>query len=178
MTEVKYIEDSLVGEKYKPGQFFDFKIAIPCVDVDEFALLVEHDGQNDANVNSMIRLADEGKAPYCVSVGVVCGHLITPDGNTRRMRMNSYDLFDREYGDFIVYELIPYIVEKLSLRISKYFSSLPSLSRAILRKFIVLTLMLPIDNEVPPIEFMNAFNFEVFDINLQQFERLVTSLPT
>lgn len=119
MTEVKYIEDSLVGKKCKPGQIFNFKIAIPCVDVDEFALLIEHDGQNDANVKSMIRLADEGKAPYCVSVGVVCGYLTTPDGNTRRMRMNSYDLFDREYGDFIVYELIPYIIEKFSLTISK-----------------------------------------------------------
>lgn len=27
------------------------------------------------------------------------------------MRMNNYDLFTREYGDFLVYELIPYIEE-------------------------------------------------------------------
>lgn len=118
MTQIKYIEDSLTGLKYKPGQSFDFKIAIPCVDVDSFALLVEHDGQNDANVNSLLKLADEGKAPYCVSLGVFSGQLTTPDGNTRSMRMNSYDLFDREYGDFIVYELVPYIVSKYSINIS------------------------------------------------------------
>lgn len=118
MAEIKYIEGSLVGKKYKSGHFFDFKIAIPCVG-DDFALLVEHDGLCNANVNSMMKLADEGKAPYCVCLGVVCGHLVTPDGNTRHMRMNSYDLFDREYGDFVVYELIPYIIEKYSLRISE-----------------------------------------------------------
>ena len=118
MTEMKYIEDSLVGKKYKPGQTFNFKIAIPCVDVENFALLVEHDGQNDAQVNSLLKLADEGKAPYCVSLGVVDGRLTTPDGNTRSMRMNNYDLFDREYGDFVVYELIPHIVSKYSINIS------------------------------------------------------------
>ena len=104
MAEIKYIEDDLVGEKYKPGQSFHFRIAVPCVDLESFGLLVEHDGQNDANVHSLLKLAQEGKAPYCVSIGVTCGYLTTPDGNTRQMRMNSYDFFDREYGDFIVYD--------------------------------------------------------------------------
>lgn len=118
MTEIKYINDSLVGERYKPGQIFSFRIAIPCASVDSFGLLIDHDGQNDANVNSLLRLADEGKAPYCVSIGVNCGYLPTPDGNSRKMRMNSYDFFDREYGDFIVYELIPFVVMKYGIKIS------------------------------------------------------------
>ena len=37
---------------------------------------------------------------------------------------------------------------------------------------------LPMEREVPPTEFIKASNFEVLEINLQQFERLVTSLPT
>ena len=41
-----------------------------------------------------------------------------PDGTLRKMRMNSYDLFDREYADFIVLELIPYVIEKYELKIS------------------------------------------------------------
>jgi predicted alpha/beta superfamily hydrolase len=118
MTEIKYIEDDLVGEKYKPGQSFHFRIAVPCVDLESFGLLVEHDGQNDANVHSLLKLAQEGKAPYCVSIGVTCGYLTTPDGNTRQMRMNSYDFFDREYGDFIVYELIPHVINKYGIKIS------------------------------------------------------------
>ncbi|MBQ9163122.1 MAG: hypothetical protein IJX74_07640 [Clostridia bacterium] len=118
MTKIEYIEDALLGEKYKPGQLFNFRIAIPCVDVESFGLLIEHDGQNDANVNSLLKLAEEGKAPYCVSIGVSCGYLTTPDGNTRSMRMNSYDFFDREYGDFIVYELIPYVINKYGVKIS------------------------------------------------------------
>ena len=44
------------------------------------------------------------------------GNLLMPDGSQRNMRMNSYDLFDREYGDFIVYELIPYVSESMRLR--------------------------------------------------------------
>ena len=115
MTELKYYEGSLTGERYKPGMTFSFKVAVPVVKCDEFALLVEHDGQNDANVSSMLKLAEEGKAPYCVSVGVVSGKMVMPDGTHRGMRMNSYDLFDREYGDFIVYELIPYISKEYSI---------------------------------------------------------------
>lgn len=119
MTDLKYIEGSLVGKNYKPGIEFRFCLAIPCVDAESYALLIEHDGQNDANVNSMIKLADEGKAPYCVSVGVFPGTLLMSDGTQRGMRMNSYDLFDREYGDFLVYELIPYIEKTYDINFSK-----------------------------------------------------------
>ncbi|MBQ7346713.1 MAG: hypothetical protein IJW55_02020 [Clostridia bacterium] len=118
MTEITYYEGNLIGKCYKPGFSFDFKLAVPRCDVAEYALLVEHDGQNDANVNSMLRLADEGKAPYCVSIGISPGKLSMPDGTQRKMRMNSYDLFDSEYGDFIVYELIPYISATYSIRFS------------------------------------------------------------
>jgi hypothetical protein len=118
MTTIRNINDTLVGQKYKPGMKFDFSIAVPETSVDEYALLVEHDGQNDANINSMLALADEGKAPYCIGVGVHSGYLAMPDGSFRGMRMNSYDLFDREYADFIVFELIPYIEEKYKLKLS------------------------------------------------------------
>ena len=118
MTTIKNISDSFVGQKYKPGIQFDLFIAVPEADVEEYALLIEHDGQNDANVYSMLALADEGKAPYCISVGLMPGKLTMSDGSVRDMRMNSYDLFDREYADFIVLELIPYIIEKYKLKIS------------------------------------------------------------
>lgn len=123
MTAIKSIQCTLVGRKYKPGILFDVVIAVPEANVDEYALLIEHDGQNDANVNSLLALADEGKAPYCVSIGVLPGKIKMPNGTLRKMRMNSYDLFDREYGDFIVYELIPYISKEYSIR----FSSSPDM---------------------------------------------------
>ena len=119
MAEIKYIDSFLIGKKYKPNTKFDFRLAIPCVDVDEFALLIEHDWQNDVNVTSMAKLADEGKAPYCVSLGVVAGVLLLPCAEPRNMRMNNYDMFDREYGDFLVYELIPYVEETYGIKISK-----------------------------------------------------------
>ncbi|MBQ8611260.1 MAG: hypothetical protein IJ412_06070 [Oscillospiraceae bacterium] len=119
MTELKVIEGTLIGKEYKPGISFDFKISLPLVECDALAVLVEHDGQNDANVNAMLRLADEGKAPYCISIGVMPGKIQMPDGTERGMRMNSYDLFDREYGDFIVFELLPYISETYAVKIAE-----------------------------------------------------------
>ena len=118
MTQLNIIEDRIVGCRYKPGLEFTFTLAIPCAESAEYALLVDHDGQNDANVKALLRLADEGRAPYCISLGVRPGTLCMKDGSKRNMLMNSYDLFDREYGDFLVYELIPYITEKYSLPIS------------------------------------------------------------
>ena len=115
---IRRIQDILIGRNYKPGIKFEFSIAIPEANVDEYALLVEHDRENDANINSMLALAEEGKAPYCISVGVSSGKLTMSDGSVRNMRMNSYDLFDREYADFIVLELIPHIVKTYGLPIS------------------------------------------------------------
>ncbi|MBO4327452.1 MAG: hypothetical protein J5950_09285 [Clostridia bacterium] len=119
MTSIRCIDGSLTGEKYKPGVVFDFRLAIPCADTEAFAILIEHDGQIDANVNALLRLADAGKAPYCVSIGVVAGRLRYPDGTERYMRMNSYDWFDREYGDFIVHELIPHVAKTYGLKFSE-----------------------------------------------------------
>ena len=119
MSNVKFMDGSFVGKRYKPDLEFRFRLAVPCVDVDNFAMLIEHDGQNDANVNTLLKLADEGKAPYCVSIGVWPGNLLLPDGSQRNMRMNSYDLFDREYGDFLVYELIPHIEKTYGIHFSK-----------------------------------------------------------
>mgnify|MGYP006898629867 CR=1 FL=1 len=63
MTEIKYIEDDLVGEKYKPGQSFHFRIAVPCVDLESFGLLVEHDGQNDARGKEAVNMDPKHNDP-------------------------------------------------------------------------------------------------------------------
>lgn len=115
MTEIRKEIGSLTGKKYKPGMLFKFELAIPMAGAEKFAMLVDHDGLHESNVSSMRALADEGKAPYCVNIGVKPGRMVLPDGTVRDMRMNSYDLFDREYSDFLVYELIPYIAEEYSL---------------------------------------------------------------
>ena len=119
MTELIFFQDSLTGKKYKPNLIFDFTVAVPRCEQDEYALLIEHDGMTyDANTKAMLRLAQEGKAPYCVTIGIKPGYLLMPDGSKRNMRMNSYDLFDKEYGDFVVYELLPYVMEKYPFHIS------------------------------------------------------------
>lgn len=119
MERIKTIDGQLVGVKYKPGIRFDYRIAVPCVKVESYALIVDHDGQNDANVQALLELADKGVVPYTVSVGVGVGRLQMSDGSERGMRMNCYDLFDREYGDFIVFELIPHIEKEYGLKIDQ-----------------------------------------------------------
>ena len=116
--EITYIEGIYVGQRFKPGIRFPFQIAVPVLEAEEYAVLVEHDGLNDANVRSMYRLAEEGKAPPCVCIGIHAGSLPMSDGTERRMRMNNYDLFDGEYGDLVIRELIPYISKTYSIRFS------------------------------------------------------------
>ena len=116
MTEFKKIEGVIIGKKYKPGFRFRYGVTIPCIEQEEFALCLEHDNLNIPMVNSLMKLADEGKAPYCVTVGVTAGHIVMPNETERNMRMNTYDLFDREYSDFVVYELIPHIEKEYSVK--------------------------------------------------------------
>jgi hypothetical protein len=117
MTEIKHIEGSLIGNTYKPHMEFRFSVVIPCVETERLGLVIEHDGPNDATIGSMLALAEEGKAPYCVCVGVYPADLLLPGDEKRCMRMNNYDLFDREYGDFLVYELVPYIEDTYGVHI-------------------------------------------------------------
>lgn len=118
MAKYEYYEGEVTGCEYKPGISFSYKIAVPDVKQDEYALLVEHDGLNDANANAMLQLANEGKAPFTICLGIEPGYIRFSDGSKRDMRMNCYDLFDREYGDFIVYEFIPYIVNRYGIKLS------------------------------------------------------------
>ncbi len=106
------------GVKYKPGMKFRYDVIVPENCPAGAALIVDHDNVCEPNANANARLVSEGKAPAAVCIGVAAGRLPMRDGTERGMRMNSYDLFDREYGDFLVYELIPHITEKYSLDIS------------------------------------------------------------
>ena len=118
MNQTRSISDTYTGRTYKPGIRFEYWLDVPEHCPDSAALLVDHDGRNEAHIRALQRLADEGKAPYTICLGVRSGFLETDNGESRRMRMNNYDLFDREYGDFLVKELIPHVTETYSLSIS------------------------------------------------------------
>ena len=118
---VKVIQDKITGKNYKPGIVFELAVAIPNKSNNgKYALIVEHDWLAHANVNSMYTLATEGKAPFTVCIGLAAGSLPMKDGTIRYMRANCYDLFDNEYANFIVYEVIPYVENKYSI---KFFES-------------------------------------------------------
>lgn len=105
---------------HKKDTRFPYCVHVP-VPQDEnrvFAICVNHDGINEAEVRVMKRLADEGKAPYCVFIGVWPGRLLSADRTKHNMRLDNYDIFSPDYPNFIVEELIPYLTEKYGLRLS------------------------------------------------------------
>ena len=116
MSDYIIREVTVTGKKYKPGTVFRCTVLIPDVDT-EFGLYIGHDGRNPEDDRALMRLADEGRAPYCVCVGVVAGTLPL-NGGERNMRLDDYDMFNSEYADFLVYELIPEITERFGLVIS------------------------------------------------------------
>ena len=116
MSDYILHEVTVTGKKYKPGTRFQCTVLIPDVET-EFGLRIGHDGRNAAEDRALMRLADEGKAPYCVCIGVAPG-MLSLNGSERNMRMDDYDLLDRGYADFLVYELVPEITAKFGLRIS------------------------------------------------------------
>ena len=116
MEKIIYKSGCIVSKKYKAGMEFCFQLAIPAKRIEKYALLLEHDGLNEANVKSMLRLAEEGDAPYCICVGVLPAKQISSNGENYNRRINSYDLFNSEYADFIVFELLPYIENKYDIK--------------------------------------------------------------
>ena len=71
MEKIIYKSRCIISKEYKAGMEFCFQLAIPAKRIERYALLLEHDGLNEANVKSMLRLAEEGDAPYCICVGVL-----------------------------------------------------------------------------------------------------------
>ncbi len=115
--EYRRDDGEVFGNKYKPGTSFHYAITYPVTN-EPCALVIEHDGENTAEITAMARLYDEKLAPPCVHIGVRPGTLTFESGVFRRMRCDNYDLFNAEYGDFLVYELIPALTEKYGLTIS------------------------------------------------------------
>ncbi len=108
------------SDRYPRGAF-GYTVFIPeCPLPDhKFGLLVTHDGLNDAEPYALQELAKTGEAPWCISIGVNSGAMETtiPDANYRFLRLATYDLYGSEYADFLVEELIPYLIETYNLSI-------------------------------------------------------------
>lgn len=125
MDDIITVSDRFYSTVYKPGAYFDCVIHIPeeCKNGEPCALLVTHDGLNKKEAAVMYTLASEGKAPYCVTVGVGCGWL--PSGRFPgkedegfNLRLDCYDTYDSAYGDFIIEELVPAVARKYGVNIS------------------------------------------------------------
>ena len=102
------------------GTVFPYFVHIPaCAQGrDNCALLVTHDGLNRADAWAMEQLAETGEAPPCITVGIVSGTLPLEGGVDRGMRMLNYDMFTRDYPDFVADEFLPYLTETYDLHIS------------------------------------------------------------
>lgn len=116
------LEGDYTAQRFFKNAVFHYALYIPenCTGRKDLALLVSHDGLNRAEAWAMEQLAATGEMPYCVELGVVSATLpatLNP-GMERGFRMVNYDVFGPEYPDFIVEELIPWIVKKYDLSLS------------------------------------------------------------
>ncbi len=117
------VEGEYVGRVLKPGMTVKYTLDIPeiCLTEKNNALVLTHDGLKLTIAKTMFELAEEGKAPYCVCLGVFPGRLnpTVENGAVRNMRPDNYDMNTSEYADFLVDEFIPFIEEAHSLSFSK-----------------------------------------------------------
>lgn len=114
-------EGDFKSEKYKNAVFHYF-VHIPegAKGKTDLGLLVNHDGLNTKEAYALEQLAKTGEAPWCITVGIVAGDLFPTieDGHYRNLRMSTYDVFSADYPDFVVEELLPYVIQKYDLKIS------------------------------------------------------------
>ncbi len=122
-SDVKYIQynGQYASANIRSGTLYSFCIYVPNISEEmELAVLITHDGLNEAEAKAMATLCESKEAPPCVIIGLSPGVMYPsmPGGMPRDMRFNDYDIFSSEYADFLVDEFIPYIREKYSLNLS------------------------------------------------------------
>ena len=122
MEERTLFEGQYTGKKYKVGTVYDYQVSVPAHDRrGGCALMLEFDKLANATVESMAALNKSKKAPGYIGIGISGGSLPAQikGGNPRGMRADSFDMYDREFSDFLVKEFIPFLVAEYHLHISK-----------------------------------------------------------
>lgn len=108
------------AQKYPDATFY-YEIYVPKSHNEngKYGLIFHHDGLNQAEAVANELLAENGEAPYCISIGIDGGHIFptTDSGVKRGLRMNTYDFYSSRFPDFIVDEFLPYIFNKYNLKI-------------------------------------------------------------
>jgi len=114
-------EGDYTGIRYKAGAVYHYIVDIP--DFSEgkrdLALFVSHDGYQWADADAMYDLALTGECPPFIGIGISSGELPSALGEAKLgIRQNTYDPPTSDYSDFVVEELIPFLVEKYHLSLS------------------------------------------------------------
>ena len=114
-------EGDYTGVRYKAGAVYHYNVDIPCFSEGktDLALFVSHDGYQWADADAMYDLVLTGECPPFIGIGISSGELPSALGEERLgIRQNTYDPPTSDYSDFVVEELIPYLVEKYKLSLS------------------------------------------------------------
>ncbi|MCR5042204.1 MAG: hypothetical protein K6C36_08940, partial [Clostridia bacterium] len=120
MTYIDYAGD-YAGKRLRTGVTYPWRLFVPEDAGDApLGLIVTHDGLNEAQAKAALALAEAGEMPPCAVLGVSPGEMqpSLPGGFARNMRFNDYDMFAPGYVDFLVDELIPYLVGRYGLNVS------------------------------------------------------------
>jgi len=121
------LEGRYTSTRYYPGSVFSYRIHVPvgAADHPDCGLLINHDGLSEPEALAMEQLAATGEAPCCITVGIFPATLpaAVSGGTDRGMRMQNYDIYGPTYPDFVVEELLPWLVQTHGLS----FSSSPDM---------------------------------------------------
>ncbi len=110
-----------IGTRYKVGAEYNYVVDIPDFSKgkENLALYLSHDGYQYADADAMYDLVLTGECPPFIGIGVGSGELLSLLGEEKLgIRQNTYDPPNRDFPDFVVEELIPYLTEKYGLSIS------------------------------------------------------------
>ena len=120
MTYIDYAGE-YTGKRLRTGVTYAWRLFVPDnAGNAPLGLIVTHDGLNTAQAEAALTLAEAGEMPPCAVLGISPGEMqpTLPGGFGRNMRFNDYDVFDPGYVDFLVDELIPYLIGRYGLNVS------------------------------------------------------------
>jgi len=114
----KLYEGDFVSQIYKKGITFHYIVHIPDYE-GPCGLNITHDGLMEADAYAAEVLAKTGETPHMITVGVVAGIIKNGlgEGKDRSMRLNVYDMVSPEYPNFVVEELLPFLITEYKLNI-------------------------------------------------------------
>lgn len=113
--EGEFINFKLENSDIYPGTVRTVQVYVPKAysPATPACLTVMMDGLQNSGLRIMDELAEQGKMPICISVGLISGRITDSNGNVVRYnRSNEFDRMDDRMARFIMEEVVPEVCKR------------------------------------------------------------------